>query len=459
MGSGEAFLQKIFAFIQDRRMIARGDTVLAGVSGGADSMCLLAALRAYQEVEWFGLIAVHVEHGIRGSESLADAEYVRNFCEERGIRHEIVRVDAPAYASEHKISLEESARRLRYSAFDRLAAGFGQPAFGGVKIAVAHHREDQAETVLWQLIRGSDIKGLGGMRPARGTLIRPLLCADRGEIEAFLRREGISWREDATNLDRHFTRNRIRLDIMPELAGLNGAAVEHICIAAERLREADDYLEREADGLFDRHVVEMPGRWQISGELMGEPQIMQRRVLLRALSAACGGSRDLGAKHVALLQELFGLQAGRRLEMPGGVSAIRKYGGVELSRGDAGAKPLEISPDMLRLEVLCGRPLPEISKKKYTKCFDYDKIKSGVQIRTRMPGDYLTIDSAGHRQKLKDYMVNEKIPADERDHIPLLADGQHIMWVVGGRISEYYKVDENTRRMLWARLIGGNGDE
>lgn len=500
----EQFLQKIFSYIKEKELIGEGDVVFAGVSGGADSMCLLEVLREYRRQTPFELRVIHVEHGIRGEESLADAAYVQQFCAERGISCEVVSVDACAYSRAHGLSVEEAARMLRYEAFEqaarRLAAA---PAAGGgkiakntqmakddravgeafaenvqmtehgdegqrscedhVRIAVAHHMEDQAETVLWQMIRGSDIRGMGGMRPRRGAVIRPLLDVKRAQIEEFLKESGISWREDATNRDSVYTRNRLRIDVLPVLEELNSQAVRHLCESADRLQETERYLEAQTEVLCGRAVREIsPGRILVCAPLLQEQPLLQRRVLYRALERACGGAKDLGAGHVALLQELFSHQAGRELSLPYQVTAVRTYEGVELfSRfaREMKGEESENAPEHIYMEVIDREKVFEISKKKYTKWFDYDKIKYNAQIRKRQSGDYLVIDSEGHRQKLKNFLVNEKIPKTERDKLLLLADGSHIMWVVGYRISDYYKVDKHTKRVLKVQYDGGKEDE
>ena len=473
----EQFLQKIFSDIKEQDLIEKGDIILAGVSGGADSMCMLEVLRAYRREVDFELRVIHVEHGIRGEASLSDADYVQGFCEEHAIMCKLVHVDARAYSQTHAVSVEEAARELRYEAFERAAReaerdrkNAGKPADCGatpveakVRIAVAHHMEDQAETMLWQMIRGSDIKGMGGMRPKRERIIRPLLFVERAQIESFLRETGICWREDATNKDNVYTRNRLRMDVLPVLAQLNSRVIEHLCESADRLQETEDYLAAQTDLLYDRYVEKTSrGGLLVRAALMKEHSLMQRRVLYRVLETVSGRAKDLGTKHVTLLRELFSRQAGRELTLMYGVVAVRIYEGVELlpeSAQEAQLHEEHMIPDQIRMEVLDCSMLTEISKKKYTKWFDYDKIECNVQIRRRRSGDYLVIDKDGHRQKLKNYLVNEKIPKAERDGLWLLADGSHIMWVIGHRISDYYKVDEHPPPPPKVQLSGGKEDE
>ena len=476
----EQFLQKIFSYIEEQELIGAGDVVFAGVSGGADSMCLLEVLCAYRCEVDFELRVIHVEHGLRGEASLADAAFVTRFCEERAIPCEVCSVDAGAYSKAHGFSIEEAARILRYEAFEAAAqiAENTQTQKDAVmtegkttdpllekcvRIAVAHHMEDQAETVLWQLIRGSDVKGLGGMRPRRGRIIRPLLVAERTQIEAFLREKGICWREDVTNKDGSYTRNRLRMEVIPVLMHLNGQAVSHICESAGRLQEAENYLADQTQLMFERYTEgSRPGRLLVRRELLQEPPFMRRRVCYRALETVCGSAKDLGAKHVSLLEALFSHQVGRELAFPYSVMATRVYEGVELLAlcAQCADQSVEnILPEQVQMEVLEDVSAMEISKKKYTKWFDYDKIEYNVQIRKRQNGDYLVIDGDGHRQLLKRYLVNEKIPKEEREGLLVLADGSHVMWVIGHRISEYYKVDAHTKRVLKVQYHGGKEDE
>lgn len=439
-------------------MIGAGDTVLAGVSGGADSMCLLAVLMAYRARADYALRVVHVEHGIRGADSCADAAYVARFCEEHGVDCAVVHVDAPAYARAHGCSVEEAARELRYRAFARAAEECSSEQ---VRIAVAHHSEDQAETVLWQAVRGSSLRGLGGMRPVRDDIIRPLLAATRGEIEQYLQEQGIRWREDQTNADRTYTRNRIRSDVLPALAELNPAAVRHLCECAGELQETEDYLAAQTEELFSRYAEEKEQadavRIMLREALGREAALMQRRVIYLALQRAAGVSKDLTAVHVRQVQALFARQVGRSCTLPYGITAERVYEGVCLRRGAfRAAVPSEAG---VRLTLIENPADVQISKKKYTKWFDYDRIEHHVQVRRRQSGDYLTVDAAGHRQTLKKYLINEKIPAAERDSLLLLADGSHIMWIIGHRISEHYRVRTDTARILQVQYDGGNEDE
>ena len=202
-------LERVRAYAEKYQMIRPGDRIVAGISGGADSVCLLFLLRELCREKGAGLFAVHVNHGLRGAEAGEDEAYVRKLCGELKVPLRVFSFDVRGRAREEHLTLEEAGRLCRYEAFEEEAE-----RIGGTRIAVAHHAGDQAETVLFQLFRGSGLKGLAGIRPVRDNVIRPLLCTGREEIEAWLTERGIEWRTDSTNLTTDYTRNRIRGEIL-----------------------------------------------------------------------------------------------------------------------------------------------------------------------------------------------------------------------------------------------------
>lgn len=459
----EEFVQRIISYIEEKALIGEGVRVFAGVSGGADSLCLLYVLSEYKNTHPFELRVIHVEHGIRGEESVEDARYVQAVCEELAVPCEVVSVDVPQAEKELGLSLEEAARVLRYEQFQAIANQSGD------LIALAHHKEDQAETLLWQMIRGSDLKGLGAMRPKRDCYIRPLLSVSRAEIEAYLTERGITWRTDSTNEKMDATRNRMRLEVVPVLRQLNAGSVEHLCDMADRMQRLEDYMEQQTDEIYGYCVLAdiNHNKLTICEKLREYPEILTERVFYRALTEVAGSAKDIGQIHVKALRELLSRQVGRRLDLPYGVRAHRTYEGIVLCHNSQESKKVtgdaqlseKITPQMVSMQVIERAQVQEIPKKKYTKCFDYDKIKDIVKIRYPKEGDWLTIDEAGHTQKLKRFFVNEKIPAEERSRTLLLADGDHVIWIIGHRISSFYKVDEHTTRVLKVQIDGGIEDE
>ena len=470
---------------KSENLIEAGDTVLIGLSGGADSVCLLLLLVELQKEIPFFLGAVHVEHGIRGEESEADAAFAEQLCEKLEVPLQVFHVKAIEYAEEKKIGLEEAARILRYDCYRKAAETYKKSS--KVKLALAHHADDNAETVLFQMIRGSRIDGLAGMWPKRRLadnieVIRPLLTVTRAQIEAYLGTVGQSYCVDSTNVDTVYSRNKIRQEVLPLLGEINAQAVSHINQSAAYLRELGAYLQEQADLAAEQILRETEQGILLNKQALERyPQIMQSEVLHLALVKASGQAKDIGAGHVQSIAGLFALQVGRSLSLPYGIVARRCYEGVMLSKEtvmEESEELISLNKEELEKELLKGtfevttkdatihfellnvkEETVLISKNTYTKCFDYDKIKDSFQIRTRREGDYLIIDEKMHKKRLKEYFINEKIPAEHRDTMLLLAEESKVIWVIGGRISVDVKISNQTTRVLKVQITGGNYHE
>lgn len=451
-------MEKVFRLIGEYRMLEDTDLLVAGVSGGADSVCLLALLREYLAAHpGPELLAVHVEHGIRGEESLADAAFVEELCREWNVPLQIVHRDVPALAAARHLTLEEAGRQARYEAFRAAAGGAG-------RIAVAHHAGDQAETVLMNLARGSSLAGLSGMRPLRGQLLRPLLYVTRQEIEAYLTARRIPWRTDATNASLLYARNRVRHQVIPALAGINEGAVRHIGEAAGRLARIQDYLEAEGRAWLAQYAGAGGGRVAFpAAAFRAAAPVLQDFILQAALAGAGAPKKDLTSAHIESLRALAGRQSGRRLEnLPGDLRAYIEGDRMVIEYAAAEKEPAEDSEQPVTLPIpgtvsflgfrvtasLEPAKNERIPEKKYTKWFDYDTITDTIQLRTRRSGDYLTIAPGCRKKKLKQYFIDEKIPAGERSRRLLFACGPHILWVAEGRISEAFKVTDRTENLL-----------
>lgn len=456
-------MEKVLDYIRKNGMIQRGDRIIAGVSGGPDSLCLLFLLDKYKETLGISLEVVHMEHGIRGKESLEDAVFVENFCRKLAIPCHTYHRDIPKLAREWKCSEEEAGRRARYEAFEEVRV-----KNGGTKIAVAHNRNDQAETVLFHLVRGSGLSGLSGIRPVRGNIIRPLLCLTREEIEDLLKKENLPFRTDATNFETDYARNRIRLNILPLLREeLNPRACEHLAETAERLALAEDYLvgqaEEAAKRLASRRSGGSTGLLLDREGFLKEPEALKAYILRYCLRETAP-LYNISALHLSAITELASRQSGRSLNLPGGLTvhtegAYLIFDKPGIFKEEQQRETKLIVPGTVRYGKyrLTASIFPYkneiIPEKMYTKWFDYDTIKNTVQIRPRRSGDFLTVTASGGRKTLKKYLIDEKIPAGERDRLCLLADGSQILWVVGHRISEAYKVTEKTSRVLKVQVM------
>ncbi|MCD8109713.1 MAG: tRNA lysidine(34) synthetase TilS [Clostridiales bacterium] len=471
--------KKIQIFMEQHHMIESGDRVIAGVSGGADSVCLLLILCEMSRRMGFFLAAVHVEHGIRGEESRRDAAFTERLCADLEVPFLLCPADAPEWARTTGQGLEEAARELRYNSFFSACE-----TFRADKIALAHHANDSAETMLFHLARGTGIRGMCGIRPVTEMssvrVIRPLLCVTREEILGWLGTRGQDYCTDSTNGDISYTRNRIRGLVLPELEEVNPQAVTHMQRTAAQLQEICDYLDEAAWQAGE-------GTWEIASpdgdrrsicifeeRFTGIPPFLQKHLTHLLLGMESGSRKDITSLHVERVLALMGEGVGKKVSLPGRVTAERTYSGIQLRRGEqdlsdeedcAGAMVLQIPGETygaeglrIRAEILnFTENSKKIPKKRYTKWFDYDKIKFVVQLRGRRTGDYLQVSAAGGHKKLTRYLIDEKIPLRERDRLRLLADGDHIMWVIGYRISEAYKVTEETKHVLCVQVDGARG--
>ena len=447
--------ERVFSYIEKYNMIEAGSQVIVGISGGGDSVCLLFLLSKYQKRRPFHLLGIHVNHGIRGQEALRDQEYAKKLCERLGVPFTVYTYSVPAIAQQEKRSLEEAGRMVRRRAFEEKAASLGKKAV----IALAHHENDNAETVLHNLIRGTKAAGMGGIRPIQEigegvAYIRPLLKVTREEIETYLRQQKIPWMTDSTNQELEYTRNRIRHKILPEMEKINPKAVSHIAQAADTFQAIEEYLTGQADMLYREYVEQRENGYWIRKELFLEKELMQSYVIRMVLERAADKKQDLTAFHVESILSLGKGRTGASVSLPGGVLASQVYGDLYVRLPDSGEAPLK----ELELEIFPWEN-QQIPEKTYTKWFDYDKIKSSLEIRHRKPGDFLTITDTGGRKKIKDYFIDCKIPREEREKLTLLAEGSHILWVVGYRISQYYKVTSQTKTVLKVHVKGVDKDE
>lgn len=483
----KTMIQKVIAFMEKHNMIAEHDLVAAGVSGGADSLCLLFVLLEYQKKVPFDLVVVHVDHGIR-KEAFRDADFVRDICDRQNIPFFLKKADVRALAKEQHLSEEEAGRKVRYEAFEEALQWYREqmPAeMGANRIAVAHHQGDLAETTLFHLFRGTGIYGMSGILPVKGNVIRPLLACSRNQIEDFLTKRDQSWCMDYTNEEDTYTRNKIRHHILGYAdKEINERATEHVAKAATQMASLREYLECEVAKMLDRIAeVRKDGISINIGELQKYPELLQSQFLLTAIDSVAPGRRDISSKHLQDISELFEKAGTKRLDLPGNLQVIKEYGTLRIKMADkkpvrnkeAGKedfRPEEKKEDvqrkqqslepgnsyvlndgsLLEISLINVRDLEGIEENKYTKYFDYDKIKSHIMLRYRQTGDYLTINDQGQKKSLKDYFINEKVPAFNRDHIPLIADGNHILWIIGYRISAYYKVTSETTKIIQMTL-------
>lgn len=470
-------IDKVLQYVEEHHMIEKGDCIVAGVSGGADSVCLLLMLLEFRRRIPFVLRVVHVNHLIR-TDAAKDAEYVRKICSTEKIPFTLVEEDVRALAQQRHISTEEAGRIVRYSAFAReLGENKG-------KIAVAHNKNDCCETFLFHLFRGTSLKGLTGIPPVRDKIIRPLLCLSRSEIEAFLQERNMPYCIDSTNLEDNYSRNVIRHHILETAQKkINAASLDHIYNVCGQIKDAYELIADLTRQGIDACVSVDREVFYIDKEsFLQLHHTIQGYVIFAVLTQASDSSKDWAAIHVKQVQALMNSQCGRTVMLPYQLRAERTYTGVCLYKTSVNCVAQKTNqaigfPEIVlsakeQNALLAGEELmfsigvyqkiwlkiipvgkngidfENIPQNKYTKWFDYGKIRNSIVIRTRRPGDYLTVNSMNQHKTLKSYFVDHKIPQKERDQICLLADDKHIIWIVGERISNYYKVSAYTKTIL-----------
>ena len=448
--------ERVRAYVKKYHMLQEKDHVIAGVSGGADSVCLLFMLVKLQKEMRFGLTVVHIHHGLRGESADADENYVRALCEKLDVELLAFHEDVGRYAKEQKLTLEEAGRNVRRHIFEEVCH-----RKNGTRIALAHHQNDNAETLLWNLSRGCGLKGIGGISPVDGKYIRPLLGVRRQEIEEYLKENNIDYCTDETNLEDHYTRNRLRNHVIPYLEReINPRAVSHMADTMEQMRTVWAFMEEEVEKC--RKYCVKPKQDKADGVVILEEgfrsvnETVRTFLIHELLCETAGRKKDIEQIHVKLVEELMEHQTGRKIMLPYEMTGERCYEGIWLHKVKDKEKSGENSKPPVQMRILERTPQTSVfPKKTYTKWFDYDIIKSTVKIRHKQPGDYITIDKNGSTQSLKKYFVNVKVPREDREKIWLAADGSHILWIIGYRQNQVYQVTDKTRRILEIEFNGG----
>ena len=461
---------KVNHFFEKWNMAGEGTSVLLGISGGADSICLARYFLAKRETLSLNLYAVHVNHMLRGDEAKRDEEFVRKFCRDWNIPLHVEYRNIKEESRVKKCSEEEAGRLARYECFEKYATEYGCD-----KIAVAHHENDVAETILFRMLRGTGAQGMAGILPVNGKIIRPFLCLNRQEILDCLKEMEQAYVNDSTNTSEDYSRNYIRHRILPEMDNINKKATEHISELGMQMQELLDYVAPKIDALYKKEVLlNENGELFLSEKTFSRWSLFeQKEILRRMLFEKCEHRKDISLVHVEQLRALMVNTEGKRQNCPYGVIARKVKDGIVLAKKKENSqnekktvkmKPVYLSeimgiqekegsicfPDR-QIEIhFCILPWNsgKVVKKDCVKYFDYDRIECKTCLRTRDTGDYFIMDKKGSRKSLGRYFIDTKIPASDRDRQLLLADGSHIMWILGGRISEFYKVSSETKRVL-----------
>lgn len=438
----------------DLSFIPKNSTVAVAVSGGSDSMALLHYLFRAAENLGFNVLALNVEHGIRGKQSLDDSEFVARYCESNNIPLLSFRVDSPAFAERNKLSTEEAARALRYECFYS-ALKDGKCDF----VATAHHLRDNAESVLFNLFRGTGVKGLSGIRDC-GAIIRPFVRLKKEEIDEYVKQNGIPFVNDLTNFCDEYTRNYIRLNVLPEIKKIFPEAERSISRLSDIAKEQSEYLEEEARKLLNKTEFGATVSLPAHNALL--------RIAIIGAFKECGAEKDWEKIHVDDVLALSRKQTGKCADLPKGVTARREYNKIAFykngipHRADAKIpRDFRAQSNNERLKelafgegekifgrfVLNAERVPATVDVKSGFYIDAGKLPEGAKIRTRRNGDKFA-KLGGGTKKLNDYFTDKKIPQAERDELPLIAKGNEIYAIYGVAVSEKVKADETTERLI-----------
>ena len=466
----EQIYERVRAFAEKNRIFDACSLVVAGISGGGDSMAMLDLLQRMQKEYGYELRVVHVNHGIRGEEAERDQKLVEKICNDRGICFQAYVYDVPALSVQWKNGLEEAGRKVRKESFCKEMEKADGVDSGRKMIALAHNKNDLAETMLHHLCRGTGLRGLSPMKPRKDGIIRPVLCLERREIDEYLKERQIPCALDSTNLEDEYTRNRIRHHLIPVLESeINERAVSHMTETAELIGQAETYLSEQGKSLAEKARTKEKC-FLFEDDFFKKEEILQKYAIREAIEQLAGHCRDLSMLHIKKVIDLYGSRTGTMISLPFAILAERTYEGIRLSVKKKETKKEKNEyrlPVPGEMECMYGKfetkifawSDQKICEKKYTKWLDYDKIKYDISVRTRREGDYLIVNSAGQRKKFSRCMIDEKIPRERRDEIPLAAVGNEILWLVGGRINERYKITSETKNVLEIKYQGGKSNE
>lgn len=442
-------------------LFARGDTIVVALSGGADSTALLHILAGLAELRP-RLIVAHLNHCLRGTESDLDEEFSRALAIRHNLPFETVRVDVSELARQEGLNLEDAGRQARIGFLDDVRSRWNASA-----VAVAHHADDQAETVLMRLLRGSGATGLAGMRfRNRRGYIRPLLNCTRQEIETYLQQRGLEWREDASNRDPAYLRNRVRHELLPELAQYNPAVTVSLGITAQLLGDEDDLLEALAVEAAETICTFMDESAVCSiSALLRQPVALRRRIYRLLFQHVSGHLRHFSHLHTEAIETLTaGEKPNASLNLPDGITLARAYDRLAMQKNrpvkacirervitGPGRYQLENGSSLLIEHAGEKAAMPSGAGERVQ--FDLEKAPFPWIIRSYQPGDRIRPAGMTGSKKVKDLFIDSKIPLNDRSLIPLVFSGDTLIWVCGMRASANAVEDAATRQSVTARYI------
>ncbi len=439
--------EKVLKCILDNNLIKNGDRVGVGLSGGGDSMALMSCLIKLQAKIDFQIIAIHINHNLRGEEALRDVNFVENFCKKHKIRCLVRSVDVIGFAKDNKHTVEQSARELRYNEFGDIVESEGLDV-----VALAHHQNDQAETVLMHIGRGCGVSGLVGMKYKSGNFIRPMLDISKSEIEEYLKNEKIDFVEDSSNESDDYKRNYVRHNLLKSFENAYSGAVLNLVKLSKLASTDEDFIQSilPCDLIKSRE----DGVILLSEVKNCHLAIVSR--LIRKCFIELNAIVDVECFHIEAILKLFDTQIGKKLDMPNGVVAVKCYDGV-LFKKKIFEKQATLSFQLGEF-TFCGQQYKVNITNKASdvgnNClyFDLDKIPRDAVWRNYCSDDVFTKFGGGSK-KVKDYLVSKKVDCERRKILPCLCVGNKCLLIAGVEISNDIKTNENTKNIGFVQKI------
>ncbi|MDU1605447.1 MAG: tRNA lysidine(34) synthetase TilS [Clostridium butyricum] len=453
--------KKVMSYIKDNNLIKSGDKVLVALSGGPDSVCLLNILYNLKAELNIEIGAAHLNHLLRDKDAFEDEEYVKTLCKSLDIPCFVKRVDINKYSKDKKMSSEMAGRDARYNFFDDIVKDQGY-----TKIATAHNANDQAETILFRLMRGSGIEGLCGIKVRRDKIIRPILCLSRKEVEEYIEINNLKPRIDKTNFEKIYNRNKIRLDMIPYIKeNFNEDIIQTLNRMSVLLQKDNEFIENSARSFYEKYCIEQSDYFIIKKEMFDNKEAVVTRVIRYALTNFSKTHYDFEMKHIYEICNLAKNNSGKAIDLPNKIYAENIYGDIYIkerininnidvkqeivvNKNEINGKKIFFNDENIEFSVLKNDSNLDLNQNNFIKYFDFDKINDSISLRKRKNGDKIIPLGMKGSKKIKDLFIDMKVPKEERDCIPLLCFDENISWIVGIRVSEEYKITNKTKNIL-----------
>lgn len=453
--------KKVMSYIKDNNLIKSGDKVLVALSGGPDSVCLLNILYNLKAELNIEVGAAHLNHLLRDKDAFEDEEYVKTLCKSLDIPCFVKRVDINKYSKDKKMSSEMAGREARYNFFDDIVKDEGY-----TKIATAHNANDQAETILFRLMRGSGIEGLCGIKVRRDKIIRPILCLSRKEVEEYIEINNLKPRIDKTNFEKIYNRNKIRLDMIPYIKeNFNEDIIQTLNRMSVLLQKDNEFIENSARSFYEKYCIEQSDYFIIKKEMFDNKEAVVTRVIRYALTNFSKTHYDFEMKHIYEICNLAKNNSGKAIDLPNKIYAENIYGDIYIkerininnidvkqeivvNKNEINGKKIFFNDENIEFSVLKNDSNLDLNQNNFIKYFDFDKINDSISLRKRKNGDKIIPLGMKGSKKIKDLFIDMKVPKEERDCIPLLCFDENISWIVGIRVSEEYKITNKTKNIL-----------